>query len=256
MNNNHLRTLVPTAIFIASQIVSGVLAALMPLLIDDTDSSATSSAMSGTLVVGDVIALALLMLTKHINFKTAFRPSSAVSASTAYAIVGAATGIFATNIFSDLITLPDAMEATFMQLKDSILGIASIAIIGPVTEEFIFRQATLGGMLRNGIRPIYAVLLSALLFGIIHFNWAQILPAFFIGIMLGIIYLKTGNIILCTIIHIINNSIAVAQMIVLGENTKDFKLTDALGGYTLAIPLMVACFALSAFLLVKLWRRE
>ena len=165
-------------------------------------------------------------------------------------------GIFATNIFSDLITLPDAMEATFMQLKDSILGIASIAIIGPVTEEFIFRQATLGGMLRNGIRPIYAVLLSALLFGVIHLNWAQILPAFSIGIMLGIIYLKTGNIILCTIIHIINNSIAVAQMIVLGENTKDFKLTDALGGYTVAMPLMVACFALSALLLVKLWRRE
>ena len=251
MNKNNLRTLVPTAIFIASQIVSGVLAGLMLLLIDDTDSSATSSAMSVTLVVGDVIALSLLTLTKHINFKTAFRPSSAVSASTAYAIAGAATGIFATNIFSDLITLPDAMEATFMQLKDSILGIASIAIIGPVTEEFIFRQATLGGMLRNGIRPIYAVLLSALLFGVIHLNWAQILPAFSIGIMLGIIYLKTGN-----IIHIINNSIAVAQMIVLGENTKDFKLTDALGGYTVAMPLMVACFALSALLLVKLWRRE
>lgn len=256
MNKNNLRTLVPTAIFIASQIVSGVLAGLMLLLIDDTDSSATSSAMSVTLVVGDVIALSLLTLTKHINFKTAFRHSSAVSASTAYAIVGAAAGIFATNIFSDLITLPDAMEATFMQLKDSILGIASIAIIGPVTEEFIFRQATLGGMLRNGIRPIYAVLLSALLFGVIHLNWAQILPAFSIGIMLGIIYLKTGNIILCTIIHIINNSIAVAQMIVLGENTKDFKLTDALGGYTVAMPLMVACFALSALLLVKLWRRE
>ena len=74
--------------------------------------------------------------------------------------------------------------------------------------------------------------------------------------MLGIIYLKTGNIILCTIIHIINNSIAVAQMIVLGENTKDFKLTDALGGYTVAMPLMVACFVLSALLFVKLWRRE
>ena len=54
-----------------------------------------------------------------------------------------------------------------------------------------------------------AILISALLFGVFHINPAQILPAFLIGILLAWTYYKTGSLIPCILMHILNNSLAV-----------------------------------------------
>ena len=91
--------------------------------------------------------------------------------------------------------IPNIMEQSFDILQSGWGGILAIAIIGPVLEEILFRGAI--------------ILISALLFGVFHINPAQILPAFLIGILLAWTYYKTGSLIPCILMHVLNNSLSV-----------------------------------------------
>lgn len=76
-------------------------------------------------------------------------------------------------------------------------------IIAPVFEEFIYRGAVLRSLEKYGRK--FAILVSAILFGLMHGNFYQIFMAAGIGIILG--YLATEYSIKITIIlHIFNNT--------------------------------------------------
>lgn len=80
-----------------------------------------------------------------------------------------------------------------------------ICIIGPILEELIYRGAVLKSLEKYGKR--FAILISAILFGLMHGNFYQIFMAMGVGIILG--YLATEYSIKLTILlHIINNIIA------------------------------------------------
>ena len=104
--------------------------------------------------------------------------------------------------------IPNIMEQSFDILQSGWGGILAIAIIGPVLEELLFRGAITKSLLQQ-YNPTKAILISALLFGVFHINPAQILPAFLIGILLAWTYYKTGSLIPCILMHILNNSLAV-----------------------------------------------
>jgi uncharacterized protein len=81
-----------------------------------------------------------------------------------------------------------------------------LVLVAPLTEELLFRGMILRGLLaRYG--PGVAVVLTALLFALIHLNPWQILPAFFLGVVFGWFYLRTGSVLLCVIAHAINNGL-------------------------------------------------
>ena len=94
------------------------------------------------------------------------------------------------------------------QLQSGWGGILAIAIVGPVLEELLFRGAITHALLQQ-YNPTKAILISALLFGVFHINPAQILPAFLIGILLAWTYYKTGSLIPCILMHVLNNSLSV-----------------------------------------------
>ena len=52
------------------------------------------------------------------------------------------------------------------------------------------------------------MILSSLIFGIIHFNIGQIINAFFLGLTLSYVYYKRANITDAIIVHVVNNFIA------------------------------------------------
>jgi len=78
-------------------------------------------------------------------------------------------------------------------------------VLGPVMEEFVFRGIILRGLLKSYSNKI-AILLSALIFAILHLNLVQGMVAFLMGLLLGYIYIKTHSIYLCMLTHIINNT--------------------------------------------------
>jgi len=100
------------------------------------------------------------------------------------------------------------MFALMLVNKYIIVSILLVGIIPAFVEEMLFR-----GIILNGFRRNYslkkAVILSSVLFGIIHLNPWQFVTAFIIGIISAWICIKTESIILCIYIHLFNNLVYV-----------------------------------------------
>ncbi|MBR6538939.1 MAG: CPBP family intramembrane metalloprotease [Bacteroides sp.] len=141
--------------------------------------------------------------------------------------------IFASMIFinlcSEFIDLPNWMENDFFAMSRNLFGILSVAIMAPVVEEFLFRGAIEGHLLKQGKRPSTAILISALVFGLIHINPAQVPFAFAIGLVFGWLYYRTGSMVPGIIGHFINNSIACIQMATLSKEELNTKTIDMIG---------------------------
>lgn len=125
-------------------------------------------------------------------------------------------------ILSVLSWLPDLMAQTFDHVLTSPWGIIAISIIGPIEEEIIFRLIILGVLLKK-YTPWKAILISALIFGVIHFNPVQVVGAFLLGLLFGWVYYRTGNILVPTLLHIINNSMAVILLRIHGAEVDSIR---------------------------------
>lgn len=80
-----------------------------------------------------------------------------------------------------------------------------LAIIGgPVFEELIFRKAFIDATSRWG--EALSVLVSSLFFGLVHGNCGQFFLAFLIGLLFGIIYIKTKNVLYTMGLHFMINT--------------------------------------------------
>jgi len=102
----------------------------------------------------------------------------------------------------------DILEQQFDALQSGWLGIVAITLLGPILEELLFRGGATKALLER-YSPRKAIFLSALLFGVFHLNPAQIVAAFFGGLLLAWVYYRTRSLIPCILIHIVNNSISV-----------------------------------------------
>lgn len=67
-----------------------------------------------------------------------------------------------------------------------------MAILAPILEELVFRKLLCDRLLPLG--EGYAVVLSAVIFGLIHGNFYQFFYAFLLGALFAFIYVKTGKI--------------------------------------------------------------
>lgn len=94
----------------------------------------------------------------------------------------------------------DYQESIQSLIKSPVTSLMHVCIIAPVIEEILMRGFVLGG-LRNNYGIIKALLISALLFSLLHFNMVQTLSAFVCGIILGLLYIKTNSIFCCIIAH-------------------------------------------------------
>lgn len=82
-----------------------------------------------------------------------------------------------------------------------------LIVVAAVTEEFVFRGLILRGLLAR-IRPGRAIAISAGLFAVMHLNPWQLSTAFFIGVILGWVYLRTRSLALCIAGHGFHNAMS------------------------------------------------
>lgn len=83
------------------------------------------------------------------------------------------------------------------------LMVISTAILAPIFEELLMRKVLIDRM-----RPFgewVCVLMSGLIFGLLHGNITQLLYTMVLGFLLAFVYLKTNRIINCILLHILNN---------------------------------------------------
>ncbi len=120
----------------------------------------------------------------------------------ALAVAGSMTGRLIGALFSG--GLNDIVGQVITSV-DPWVTLLCASIVAPVAEELFFRKALIDRLSR--FHPTDAILLSALLFGLIHSNLTQFLYAFPIGVLLGIIYWRTKNIGYTILLHVFMNTI-------------------------------------------------
>lgn len=147
----------------------------------------------------------------------------------------------------------DRLEDLMQGLANNPIGVLTIVFIGPLGEEIIFRHGMLGGMLRRRVNPWVAILVSSLIFGIIHWNPIQIVFASALGVMLGILYTKSQSIVPSLIYHIINNGIAVTVMLLTGKEQDP--TTDLFDTPPVLYSVAVVAAAISIPLFIYYWRK-
>lgn len=77
-------------------------------------------------------------------------------------------------------------------------------IIAPFCEEIFFRGFLLPGLLHE-LSPVWAVVISALLFAIAHVDPGSFVPLFVIGLCLGFLRLRSGSTWASISLHVLNN---------------------------------------------------
>ena len=82
----------------------------------------------------------------------------------------------------------------------------TVCLLPAFCEEFIHRGVLLQGIKHAGFKK--AIVISSLLFGLIHFNVNQVCYAFVVGLIMGFVSVVSKNIIPAMIIHFTNNAIS------------------------------------------------
>ena len=82
----------------------------------------------------------------------------------------------------------------------------ALAVLPAMTEEFVFRGIILQEYREAGCSTTASLLISSLLFAMLHFNIAQFPVYFFGGIVLGLVYIVTDSIIASMLVHFLNNA--------------------------------------------------
>lgn len=141
-------------------------------------------------------------------------------------------------------------EETFKDLMFNPLGLITIAVIGPLSEELLFRGGVLTSIHQKYASqgPASAIAFSAVLFALIHLNPAQMPAAFILGLLLGFAYWWTGSLAAPVCIHVFNNSFACLLAYL---SPDDDSLIGFLGGSEGA----TIAAAVSIFALVLLFRQ-
>lgn len=186
-------------IYIGFQFVGGLLALPILLFADKTTMLSVGLIISSLLMIGYLWKRHYLKIDKSTW-------STGPKYTFVWLIPFALGGYVLATYLGEVLNLPNLMEDQFVDMSSNVLGIISIVLIGPIAEEFLFRGVMMNYFLeRKGYDRKKTIFISALIFGIIHFNPAQIVYAFLLGLVLGRIYYQTGSLLLCSIVHVTLN---------------------------------------------------
>lgn len=145
----------------------------------------------------------------------------------------------------------DAYDAVTGMIGLGGWAILSTVVAAPLLEEILFR-----GLIFESCRERFgrgaAVLVSALLFGLIHVVPVQMINAFVVGLILGYIYLKTNSLLSVIILHAINNAIAYLVMALFGESA-NMTLKELISQAWLYWVIYALAAALFVFAMLRLY---
>ena len=137
----------------------------------------------------------------------------------------------------------------FQKLFDNDHGIygtiLKVVIIAPTIEEMLFRGVIMHGLMRN-YSKFTAVFTSALLFALFHLNPWQFPATFTLGLLLGILMLRTQNIYLCIIGHAFNNGLVLFSI----YYWQDIQNTEIMQTTKISLLIFSALIVISALLLI------
>lgn len=131
-----------------------------------------------------------------------------------------------------------------------------VCIMAPIFEELLFRGAILHSLRRFG--DTFAIVCSAIVFGIMHGNIQQLPHALIGGLIFGYIVVKRGNLISSIILHFVNNvSVTILDFALDQEYFRQNEVLSLAIQYILiAITMLVSIFLLWYYLKKEPYRLD
>lgn len=129
-----------------------------------------------------------------------------------------------------------------------LIQIVSISVLIPMTEELIYRGLVCE-RLKRLVGDKIAIVASAILFALFHFNLLQAIYAFIIGLVLGYLYIKYDNVMYCIILHSVANLTAVL--------VNYFKISQTINRFLLLyLVVMIIELAVAIFASYKIYKSK
>jgi membrane protease YdiL (CAAX protease family) len=140
-------------------------------------------------------------------------------------------------------------EIIFMDSPtDLIVNLALIALLPSLAEELFFRGVVQKEFEIHLGNPHLAVLLTAMFFSAIHFQFEGFLPRFFLGAILGYTYFYSRSLFIPILIHFTNN----ALMVVLAYQNEEVLNNEMTGDVQVQYPLLLISLVLLIYLFYRL----
>ncbi len=252
------RSVLILLLFVATQLVSAAAAMLLENFSTIASGQSLASAgltaspvmMGQALFFGNFVLIALLAALELIRRPFSFRADSRFEKGGAWMLPAMALLAVGLSFLLQPLALPDdGNMAMFAAMKHNVLCMLLLAVVGPITEELVFREGIQRSLSASGIPHIWAAAATAVLFSLVHTNLAQAIPAAILGFALGLLYIKTGNVRLSCAAHVLNNTLALL-LLHFPESETWFSDTP-----TLSVLLGATLFVCGASLLAFWWRR-
>ena len=182
-------------------------------------------------------------------------------------MIGTLCTSFIADITSALLPEPPQWLVEMLESLTSgdnlILNFLMVSIMAPFFEEWLCRGMFLRGLLNcerrdkegnrvRGIKPVWAIVISAALFALIHMNPWQAVPAFLLGCLFGYVYYRTGSIKLTMLMHCTNNTFALVMSNI--DSLKDVESLEEIMSPA-AIVITLLCCAAFVYFMVRMFQR-
>lgn len=200
------------SIFILSNTLGIFLAAIKGLEQSSLPIYEALNMLSNMLLQAGLIGVYFLY-TKKLKVKPQIRMQKCVWQSCVLAVIITVITMYgyilpATYFDEMLVYIGYTSSAFSMQtLLGKIIMFIATVFIAPIGEELIFRGALISG-LRRKFGDVTCVLLSGIMFSLMHTNPAQTVYQFGLGCSLAVLSLSSGSVIPCIICHATSNFIA------------------------------------------------
>lgn len=208
--------------------------------------------MIGLVLTELIIASIPILLSIYI--KTDFKKVYSLNRLKITGIIGAICLWIGTYMITTLISnilvqwFPDGLEelakAQYELMKENSLwvNLLVIAVLPAICEETLFRGFLLSAF-TNGKHPARGILLTGILFGIMHVSLIKFLPITILGIAIAYAVYKTKSIFAGMLIHFLNNGFAVVATTKLTQSSAEIVQTQQYGSSMVWVELGVVIIA-------------
>ncbi len=140
-----------------------------------------------------------------------------------------------------------------MEYPSELIGnLLLIAVLPAIGEEIVFRGIVQRQLMRVIPNPIAALFLAAVIFSLAHFQMEGFIPRMILGLILGWLYWKCGNLWVPSIAHLFNNGAQVLGQYLHKQGLSSVNLEDDIN-----VPTAVALLSLiMAFGVITLINRR